>query len=282
MRVLLVDDSDSIERFVRAALKPEGWTLERAATGMDAMRLAIATKPDVLLIDFHLPDMDGLETLKLLQTAGVRSPAILLSGAQNPDVIRRFLAAGVADHLAKEDMSAERLRASIRQCANVRVLVPQRAQPPARALDGKAEAYADVAPRLEPDGAVLLLIDDTVSFRALLRAPLAARGWTIVEAGDAKSAIAMAAQTRPDVILLDHLLPDADGLSVLRAVRELGLAARVIAFTAHGDEGLAETFLREGAVDYLSKGTLTIQRLEIALERALWLGGARVSLAPSR
>lgn len=282
MRILLVDDSDTIERYVRAAIAPEGWTLARVATGMDAMRDAIATKPDVILLDFHLPDMDGLETLRLLQTAGVRCPAVIISGAQNPDVMRRFVAAGAADYIAKDDMSAERLRASIRGVANVRVHVPTRPDAPARALDGKAEAHADVTPRLDPDGAVLLVVDDTASFRALLRAPLTARGWTVVEATDAKSAIAMATQSRPDVILLDHLLPDADGLSVLRAIRERGLQARVIAFTAHGDERLAETFLREGAVDYLSKGTLTIQRLQMALERALWLGGAQVTLAAGR
>lgn len=278
-----MDDSDTVERYVRAAIAGEGWTLERAKGGMDAMRAVLATKPDVVLLDFMMPDMDGLETLKLFQAAGAKASVVIVSAAQNPDVMRRFIAAGAADYVAKDDMTPERLRAVIRSASQRRVLVPQAAgvpaEPAARSLDDRREAHAEVAPRLDPAGAVLLVVDDTDSFRALLRAPLSARGWTVVEARDAKSAIATAAQARPDVILLDHVLPDADGLSVLRAVRERGLTSRVVAFTAHGDEGLAEAFLREGAVDYLSKGTLNMQRLEMALERALWLGGAQVRLA---
>ena len=276
MRVLLDDDADALERYVRAAIEPEGWVVERAANGADAIAKAISARPDTILLDFVLPDVDGLNVLEELFAAGVRVPTIVLSGAQSADLMRRFASAGAVDYLAKEDMTAVRLRTALRMAFDMRVANEPDAKraPTQRGAPGELEAL----PLARKPGGVVLVIDDTESFRALVRIPLALAGWRVLEAADGEEALALAQKEDVDVILLDQVLPDTDGLELLEMLRVDETCPPVIALTGHGDEILAEKLLRAGAVDYLPKETLTVPRLVYSIERAMWLGRAPVNV----
>lgn len=275
MRVLLVDDADPIERYVRAAIEKEGWTVDRAASGGEALVKAKAAPPDAILLDFVLPDVDGIDVLRQLFAAGVRAPTIVLSGAQNPEIMRRFAEAGAIDYLSKDDLTAARLRTALRMALDMRVApdAPSKPRPQRGAPEGPEPPV-----RLRSKAGTVLVVDDTATFRALVHAPLAAAGWRVVEAEDGEAALRGLDASRPDVILLDHVLPDTDGAELLQMIRAEGDAPPVIALTGHGDEGTAEKLLRAGAVDYLSKDELTTPRLLFSLERALWVGRARVDV----
>lgn len=67
---------------------------------------------------------------------------------------------------------------------------------------------------------VVLVVDDEVQIRRLLRVTLEANGYKVFEAGNGQEALAEAAQRRPDVMILDLGLPDMDGLTVLKRLRE--------------------------------------------------------------
>lgn len=274
MRVLLVDDSDPIERYVRAAIEKEGWTVDRAANGGEALVKAKATPPDTILLDFVLPDVDGIDVLRQLFAAGVRAPTIVLSGAQNPEIMRRFAEAGAVDYLSKDDLTAARLRTALRMALDMHVAdAPSKPRPQRGAPEGPEPAV-----RLRSKAGTVLVVDDTATFRALVRASLAAAGWNVVEAEDGEAALRTLDSSRPDVILLDHVLPDTDGAELLQMIRAEADAPPIIALTGHGDEGTAEKLLRAGAIDYLSKDELTTPRLLFTLERALWVGRARVDV----
>lgn len=275
MRVLLVDDSDAIERYVRAAVEADGWTVERAANGGEALRKAKTAPPDTILLDFVLPDVDGLDVLEQLFAAGVRAPTIVLSGAQNAELMKRFAEAGAVDYLSKEDLTTLRLRTALRMAFDLRVADEPKPKTRPRAID-PADEPAPPAARAKP--ATLLVVDDTASFRALVKAPLVAAGWRVLEAEDGEAALRLAETDDPDVILLDHVLPDTDGIELLQMLRADARAPPVVALTGHGDEAIAEGLLRAGAVDYLSKDGLTVPRLVYALERALWIGRADIDV----
>lgn len=278
MRLLLVDDSDTIETYVRAAVETEGWQVIRARDGAEALRRAKEVPPDAIVLDFVLPDMDGLEVLEELFAARVRAPTIVVSGAQSSDIMGRFADAGAVDYLSKEDLTPARLRAALRMALDV-VYAEEPSIAPRRTLRGSPEED-ETAPERPTRGSVLV-IDDTASMRQLIEVGLRARDWRVLLAEDARRGIELAKSEAPDVILLDHVLPDATGLEVLRSLREMDIDAPVVALTGHGDEGLAEEFLRDGASDYLTKDALTLPRLAFALERALWIGGAVVDVQPA-
>ena len=115
----------------------------------------------------------------------------------------------------------------------------------------------------------LLVVDDHTLFRrgliALLQAD--ARFSVVAEAGDASEAQRLAAQHRPDVILLDNHLPGVKGVDALAGLREVAPQTRVLMLTVSEDEADLAQALRGGAAGYLLK-TADIEVLAQAILRA--------------
>jgi DNA-binding response OmpR family regulator len=102
-QVLLVDDDRLIRLLARKALEAVGCRVVEAATAESGVSLAKADPPDLILLDFHLPDQDAPAVARELRAfpALATTRILLLSGSQEPDDIAAALAAGVDDHLAK-------------------------------------------------------------------------------------------------------------------------------------------------------------------------------------
>jgi DNA-binding NarL/FixJ family response regulator len=101
----------------------------------------------------------------------------------------------------------------------------------------------------------ILIVDDQYLVRLGIRRILRAHpGLKVVgEAGDGEEAVAMAAETEPDVILLEYLLPRITGLEVVRRVRALRPETEFLMFTLHDNEVLIEQALKAGVRGYLFK-----------------------------
>ena len=65
-RLLIVDDQDGVRRFLQEAFAEEGYTVDTAASGVEAVRKAGIRPPSLILLDIKMPGMSGLETLKKL------------------------------------------------------------------------------------------------------------------------------------------------------------------------------------------------------------------------
>lgn len=101
-------------------------------------------------------------------------------------------------------------------------------------------------------GARILVIDDELEIRRLLKIGLSAHGYDFAEAATAQEGIYQAAALRPDVIILDMGLPDQEGLEVLRQVREWSQVP-VIILSVRGQDQEKVQALDVGADDYLTK-----------------------------
>jgi DNA-binding NarL/FixJ family response regulator len=101
----------------------------------------------------------------------------------------------------------------------------------------------------------VLVVDDHPVVRQGLRTFLDLQDdMTVVgEAGDGESAVAVAADTAPDVVLLDLRMPGADGVATLRAMRERGLPARVLVVTSFSEPSAVVPAMRAGAAGYVYK-----------------------------
>lgn len=92
--VLLVDDDESILDLLEHVVKKEGFRVERAADGQEAVRKVEAVSPDAIVLDFMLPGMGGFEVLKELQMGDARNtPIVVITGRridrQTVDLVRQ-------------------------------------------------------------------------------------------------------------------------------------------------------------------------------------------------
>lgn len=120
--VLVVDDEPQMRRFVRLALSSRGYRTIEAATGNEGLRQATAYTPDVVLLDLGLPDMDGIEIVKLLREWSAM-PIIVISARGQEDAKVAALDAGADDYLTKPFGASEltaRIRVALRHAALMR------------------------------------------------------------------------------------------------------------------------------------------------------------------
>lgn len=118
--------------------------------------------------------------------------------------------------------------------------------------------------------ATILVVEDELPIRRFLRPAIEAAGWKLVEAETAAAGILEATQARPDVIVLDLGLPDADGIEVVHRVREWS-ALPIIILSARGQEGDKVAALDAGADDYVQKPFNVAElmaRIRVALRHA--------------
>jgi two-component system KDP operon response regulator KdpE len=98
----------------------------------------------------------------------------------------------------------------------------------------------------------VLVVDDEVEIRRFLRASLTSHGYSLYEAGDGTSALQMALDHRPDLVILDLGLPDLDGVEVTRRIREWSRIPIIILSVRNQEQDKIEA-LDAGADDYLTK-----------------------------
>ncbi|MDE2291088.1 MAG: response regulator [Elusimicrobia bacterium] len=139
--VLIVDDEVPILRFLRASLGEAGFQVLEARTGSAALELAAARKPDVVLLDLGLPDMDGLEALKRLRQ-WTAAPVIILSARGRETDKIAGLDAGADDYLTKP-FGVPELMARIR----VALRHAERPSPEAEPVYRHGELVVDLAAR---------------------------------------------------------------------------------------------------------------------------------------
>jgi two-component system, OmpR family, response regulator len=112
-QVLVVDDEPNIRELVQVALKFHGCSVTTAGTGKDALRQAEADRPDLIVLDVMLPDMDGFEVCRRLRAAGNEVPVIFLTARDTSSDTVTGLALGGDDYVTKP-FSVEALVARVR------------------------------------------------------------------------------------------------------------------------------------------------------------------------
>ena len=112
-QVLVVDDEPNIRELVQVALKFHGCSVSTAGSGREALRQAEAVRPDLIVLDVMLPDLDGFEVCRRLRAAGNEVPVIFLTARDTSSDTVTGLAIGGDDYVTKP-FSVEALVARVR------------------------------------------------------------------------------------------------------------------------------------------------------------------------
>ena len=122
-RVLVIDDEPGIRRVVRDALRGDVTSVIEAATGTDGLSIAAAERPDLIVLDLGLPDIDGIEVCRQLR-AWTSAPILVLSARDSEDEKTALLDAGADDYVTKPFGPGElraRVRAQLRRARMAKV-----------------------------------------------------------------------------------------------------------------------------------------------------------------
>ena len=254
-RILVVDDSVVMRRLVCEALSidPDLTILGTAANGRLAMEFVRQERPDLVLLDVEMPEMDGLQTVSALRAFDPSIRTIMLSRftRQGATVTVDALLRGASDHvyLPQNTNNREAMISFLQEQLIPKLKGPSQSR---RRRAVAAESAADG--KSSPQKIRVLVVNDSAVMRRLVSEALA--GDPALEvvgtAADGKLALAAAKQLRPDLILLDVEMPEMNGLEALSALRALDPSIRTIMlsrFTRRGASVTVDALLR-GADDH--------------------------------
>jgi CheY-like chemotaxis protein len=115
MRILLVEDNENLRNVLQRILEDGGANhVAEACDGQDAMDRLADVRPDLIVTDFHMPQMDGIRFTRAIRAAGIDTPIVMITAMADPTLARLAREAGVNEFLSKGD-EGNALRASFRK-----------------------------------------------------------------------------------------------------------------------------------------------------------------------
>jgi PAS domain S-box-containing protein len=101
-RILYIEDDPGLSRLVRARLEAEGYRVELCTTGAEGLSAFDEALHDLVIIDYQLPDFNGLQVLEALMSRRVSTPVVIATGAGSEEIAVRAMKLGAADYINKE------------------------------------------------------------------------------------------------------------------------------------------------------------------------------------
>lgn len=258
-RLLVVEDDAASRKAIRTALRAHHVEVDEADSAEDALPKIADVHYDCIVLDLGLPGMSGLELMEHLSARPEAMPPVVVYSGRELDSAEQLKLRQYADAIVlKGARSSERL---LQEVGAFLQDIPPPATPPA----------TTEAPAARLAGHRVLLVDDDM--RNLFALSKVLRGWglQVDMAQDGYKALA-ALQTgeRPDLILMDIMMPGMDGYTTIRNIRDMDgfTTLPIIAVTAKAMTGDREVCLQMGASDYLSK-PIDIDKLAVMLRS--WL-----------
>lgn len=228
--------------------------LEIAETGSHCLERLAAESFDLLLLDNHLPDMDGLDVLEQIRSAGQRVPVVMITGAGDDEIVARALRAGASDYISNSGDYLTRLPDIL-----CRVVEEHR----------RHQQFATDSPQrqrrilhVEPNP-----MDVDLTVRHFASAAPHLKLHSVANCQDALALLTSGSEF--DLVLTDLRVPGMNALEFLHEAKHLGCDLPFIVITGRGDEATAVAILRLGAYDYLVKRENYLTQLPHAIDHAL-------------
>lgn len=265
-KILIIEDEHSLVDLLVAKLKKVGYDVDFAYDGEEGYEMINKVNPDLILLDIVMPKMDGYEVLEKLNEDKKKIPVIIISNSGQPVEIEKTKKLGAVDHLIKTEFSPHDVISKVKDCLGRQ-----------DGLSGDSDGQLSLKP-IEDDGSVklgikVLLVEDDSFLREICGKKLTKEGYTVYEAIDGEQALSGVKEVKPDVVLLDIILPAIDGFQILhqiRADKDKEIAdIPVIMLSNLGQEDDIKKAMDMGANDYLVKAHFTTEEIVAKIKKLL-------------
>jgi DNA-binding response OmpR family regulator len=238
-RIMVVDDDKTTVSLLEHTLTPHGYEVHAAFDGDEALHLYKQVKPDLIILDILMPKMDGYTFVQEFKKIGDlrQTPIIILSCQGHLQDI--FAIEGINDYIVKP-------------------FVPE-------------QLLKKVAKRLKNKTKKIMIVDDAVDNVSIMEESLTNRGYDIITAFDGLDGFEKAKRERPDLLLLDVMIPKLNGYNLCRMLKfdpnykEMG----VVFLSARGEAPDQKIGFDVGGDAYLTK-PLNGDLLLDTLKKLLW------------
>jgi signal transduction histidine kinase len=227
--------------------------LEVVDTGAQCLTRLVQRHYDVLLLDNHLPDMEGIEVLKEVAQKNVSLPVVMVTGVGDETLVIQALRLGASDYVPKQGDYVTTLPAVVTRAAADYRRLQQLAQ-----VTGQRQRRILYVERHPADA------DLTQRHFAEVAAH-----FSLSVVRSSREALAVLQEGHVDLVLADLRLADMDALDLLRDARHRNLSVPFIIITGKGDEQAALAALKLGASDYIVKRENYLTQLPYAIENAI-------------
>ncbi len=232
-QALVIDDDPTVHELLRDILEREGFSVTCAGGADEGLRAARQIKPSLITLDVQMPGKDGWTALAELKAEPelAEIPVIMITVEEDR---KTAFALGAAEYLTKpfERARLSRLLKRYRR--------PDTSQP------------------------IALVVDDNADARGLLRQLLQHESWQVMEADNGVTALRRVTERRPDLILLDLIMPELDGFGFLTELRKTDAwrDLPVVVVTAMELSPVDRQRLNGGVQQVLQKGSFDIARFK--------------------
>ena len=261
-RVLIVDDNANNRIILEQTLKSWGIESSSCSDGLDAIRMVKLSYPfDLIIIDYNMPLINGIETIRVLRSDTTldrdKLPVIIMCSSDDDSLINEeSRKSGMIYKLVKPIKIAELfdylLNLSKTGVIKSTLAAKSEAMPSNKSYAANSKDFIKTKP--------VVLIAEDVQMNMILIKTLVSNyipGAIVLEARNGLIAIQLAAQERPDIILMDVQMPQADGLQATAEIRKqesrIEIHTPIIALTAGATDEDKQRCLLAGMDDYLTK-----------------------------
>ncbi|MEA3463485.1 MAG: response regulator [Patescibacteria group bacterium] len=239
-KILIIEDEEILLNVLSKKIKDNGFDVLVARDGENGLAQIKSGKPDLILLDMLLPKLDGFGVLEKLKENKNNIPIVIISNSGQPVDVGRALKLGAYDYLIKAELSPDEIIEKVHHCL-INIQNNNRAESGAKKI---------------------LVVEDDKFLRDLCVKKLNQMNFCVDSAINGIEGLEKIIKDKPDLVLLDIIMPGMEGFEILERVRadknEKIAKIPIIMLSNLGQETDVKKAMLLGANDYLIKAHFTI------------------------
>ena len=231
-RILYLDDESGMRSLFYDYFTKDGHTVLTYVRGQDLMAVIQKEKPEIIVLDQNLPDVDGVTLIKKIRALEIKTPILLFTGSPTNELETAAFSAGASEVISKAS-GIQNMRQKIQKLLEAKQILAK--ESPSERIDQ------------------LLVVDDDEGIRKLLEMFFKRKHIDVLTASGGEEALKLVSSNPISVVLLDINMPGMDGLITLKKIKELKPGLAVVMATGMQDEQIAREAITLGAYHYVTK-----------------------------